>query len=274
MNQINYPSDSNGQVCGYDIPGKPYLNFTDAPLIVPLLPLRPPEPASRPVPPAPSPATVLFGVCRHERPTVSSRKQSSDCSAVAPRQNHQHCFVFFAVRPLLLNTGAVGGAEPVFGGGDADLSWIDDAHHSVPLPYRLDPAGSALLPLQQQPVDSRQSSGGSRLRCYLPVVPVPDHSIPTDPRHEQVVPDLGQEVPQQQEKTVPLHNIFLHSDAGTHIPDLSALPRRPLHLAPFHRPSQHIPHRTFPPTQPNALNFQILAPILVIYAVWASHVLK
>jgi len=33
-NQINFPSDSNGKVCGFDIPSKPFLNFTDAPLIV------------------------------------------------------------------------------------------------------------------------------------------------------------------------------------------------------------------------------------------------
>ena len=40
MKQISLPSDSHGKVCGYDLPGKPFLNFTSAPTIVSLVTYR------------------------------------------------------------------------------------------------------------------------------------------------------------------------------------------------------------------------------------------
>jgi hypothetical protein len=77
INQINYPSDSNGKVCGYDIPSKPYLNFTDAPLIVPSSRLRQQGYAWPSVPATQSPVTVLLDRHRYEWEIMHTLEQSS-----------------------------------------------------------------------------------------------------------------------------------------------------------------------------------------------------
>jgi len=73
---------------------------------------------------------------------------------------------------------------------------------------------------------------------------------------------------------MPVYYLLLLPYVGAYLSSIFTIYWWAISFVTYPSSSEYILYRTVDCIQPNNLNFIVLAPILAIYAIWASHVLK